>query len=179
MIATFTLEQTMSQEIRVIALSIVCMLASCSAKYPSEARDALEALRKVQAATQVGVNYQQYGQLLIDAKAKTNAASLALPDGPLKNEFKGAIDAYADAATAWDTKFNSDRLFKDKLFTDWDPGRSLIPKYKLPLRGISQNEKAAGGVDWIDTAAAMSIIWQHADSHIKEIGKVLGNTKSS
>ena len=72
-------------------------LLSPPAVHPPEAYEALASLRKFQAATQVGVSYLQYGQLLIEAKDKTNAASRVLSDGPLESEIQAAMDAYADA----------------------------------------------------------------------------------
>lgn len=35
--------------------AMMILVSACSAKYPGEARDGLSALRKVQAATEVGV----------------------------------------------------------------------------------------------------------------------------
>ena len=64
--------------------------------------EAVKALRKVEAATQVGSTQQQYSQLVIDAKAQVNEASRLLPEGELKSELGRAVDAYADAVALWD-----------------------------------------------------------------------------
>ncbi len=40
--------------------------------------------KEMYAQPSVGVNYQQYGSLVIDAKASVNEASAVLPDGELK-----------------------------------------------------------------------------------------------
>ena len=144
-------------------LMLACL--SCQNRTTSvETKEALDALRKIQAATQVGVNYQQYGQLVIDAKAKTNSASRLLPEGSIKKEMEAAIDAYADAGRAWSTKFGSSS--RDNLYTDTEPGKTLIPKYSLPTEATTH---AYLGSNPIDIDSAIQIIWQKADSHIQKL----------
>ena len=45
-------------------IALISLTSCCAKQYSPEAYEALASLRKVQAATQVGVNYQQYGQLI-------------------------------------------------------------------------------------------------------------------
>ncbi|MFH1219043.1 MAG: hypothetical protein V1694_01140 [Candidatus Eisenbacteria bacterium] len=71
--------------------------------------NAIDALRKMEAATQVDVSYEQYGQLLIDAKAKVNNALSVLPDTvpalkDLSTELSGAVDNYYSAKVEWGYK---------------------------------------------------------------------------
>src|SRR5262249_54764044 len=85
--------------ILIILLSVSC--GRISAKERSALEAAVKALRKIEAATQVGVNYQQYGQLLIDGKAQVNESSAVISDGKLKQDINWTMDAYADAGTVW------------------------------------------------------------------------------
>lgn len=111
------------------------------ARPPEEAKIALKSLQKIKAATEVGVSYMNYQQLVIAAKAEVNAASSKLPsalpksDGTydlkdypskLRYELNEAMDAYADAQRMWEEK-NAGR----KLSLDTEPGKTLLPKYKL------------------------------------------------
>jgi hypothetical protein len=110
------------------------LLMACGAKqHPPEAYEAQASLRKVQAATQVGVNYQQYGQLLIEAKDKTNAASRVLPDGPLKDEIHATMNAYTDAGQVWGIKIRPDPNPANQgyVVSTGELGRTLISKYSL------------------------------------------------
>ena len=92
--------KSLTLPIILISLIAVSMFLFSCAKAPTkETTEAVAALQKLQAATQVGVNYQTYGQLLIEAKAKVNEAVKSLPDGELKTEMSEAMDSYADAAT--------------------------------------------------------------------------------
>jgi hypothetical protein len=79
-------------------LNLCIVLAACSHAPTKETTEAIGALKKIQAGTQVGINYQEYGRLLIEAKAKVNDALPSLAEGKLKEELSGAMDAYADAA---------------------------------------------------------------------------------
>jgi len=157
------LEKIMAQQYRVVGLStvtpLVVLLISCSGAAPKAGKDALDSLRRVQAAVQVGVNYQQYGELLMDAKAKTNAASRALPDGPIKTELNSVIDAYLDASRVWQFKIDNRLLDRNS-----EPDRSLIAKYSLPVKEYNNVARPD---------EALQVIWRFADMHINEAGKLL------
>ncbi len=89
---------------------------------------ALKSLRKLAAATEVGVNFQEYGSRLIDVKTEVNELLPKITDGYVKDEIILAMDAYADAETAWNgmTRGNS-------LFPDLEPGKTLQKKYSIPI----------------------------------------------
>src|SRR5215213_5897598 len=88
----------------IISITIFSLLAACgglSSKQKAAAANALKALQKLNAATEIGVNYQSYQLLLIEAKTQVNEAESVLSDGELKSELSAAMDAYADAGDAW------------------------------------------------------------------------------
>src|SRR5262249_3403501 len=78
-------------------------------KQKAAAADAIKALGRIEAAVQVGVNFQQYGQLVIDAKAAVNEAKRTLPAGKLLASLSMCMVAYQDANTVWDLKVNFQR----------------------------------------------------------------------
>src|ERR1044072_8805055 len=87
-----------------MVISSAYLFAACGGLSSEQRRvsdDAIKALRKIEAATQVGVNYQLYGQMVIEAKAQVNEVAAKLPDGELKSELISSIDAYAEAGEAW------------------------------------------------------------------------------
>ncbi len=137
----------------------VLLFAQCNTKRNAAVEEAIAALQKVQAATQVGVNYQNYGQLVIEAKAQVNKANSLLSDSGLKTELNQAMDAYADAALAWSFKFQPEaRSLAPYLFPNIEPGKTLIPKYSLPITDKDLNT--------IKVDEALQFIWVTADSHI-------------
>src|SRR5262245_18221992 len=73
-------------------------------KEKEAAAAAIKALERVKAATQVGVNFQRYGELVIDAKSAVNEAERVLPDGDLRFYLSRAVRAYTDANTVWNDK---------------------------------------------------------------------------
>jgi hypothetical protein len=121
----------------VLVILAVSLLAGCNQSTgeqqtkkessPPAALDAIKALWKIESATQVSVNYIQYSQLVIDAKAQVNEASAVLPDGELKTELNAAMDAYADVVLVWKEQVDGAR----HLWTDLEPGQTLAPKYSL------------------------------------------------
>ena len=117
--------------IRRVILTIVCaVLCACGANRPTkETTEAIAALKKIQAGTQVGINYQEYGRLLIQAKAKVNDAAQSLPEGGLKTEITGAMDSYADASTIWGIKIKIQNLRADS-----EPGKTLMGDMPFQLK---------------------------------------------
>jgi ABC-type uncharacterized transport system YnjBCD substrate-binding protein len=79
-----------------------------SAERRAAVNEAIQALRKVQGATEVGVTYQQYGQLVIEAKTKVDLATSQLSDikqdADLKSNLNAAVIAYSLGTQAWSGK---------------------------------------------------------------------------
>jgi hypothetical protein len=152
-----------------IILALVCavsvLLTSCAHGPTKETLEAVMALKKIQAATQVGVSYQQYGLLLIEAKAKTNEATAALPDGALKTDLTTTMDSYADAGTVWGIKIQRYSLHDDGS----EPDKSLIAKYQIPVAPDKYTKRFA-----VDADDALQIIWRRADTHLAEVSKLVG-----
>jgi hypothetical protein len=141
-----------------VVLAIAAINAGCVKQQPREVYEALASLRKVQAATQVGVSYMQYGQLLIESKDKTNAALRVLSDGPVKSEIQATMDAYADAGQVWGAKIKSVTLT-----TVQEPGRTIIARYKLKTT-----------LDELDDAdKSLQLIWLVADTHLMKLAELL------
>jgi hypothetical protein len=144
---------------RIIAvLFIPLMLVNACKSGPDAstvaARDAVDALRKIQAATQVGMTYDQYSGLVIEAKAKTEKSARALPDGPLKIEISNAIDSYTDGVAVWQMQLKGRPLeLRD------EPGARLLPRYSIqPMTGHQE---------------ALKIILQAADVHVERAAQLL------
>ena len=130
------------------------------------ATEALRALKKIQAATQVGVTFFEYGPLVIEAKAIVNQASSVLPLGDLRTELELAMDAYADARAAWDeTKY---------LRSYQEPGRTLIPKYSLKTKNASRPRYHIEH-EFISTSDAIRAIWAAADAHLLRAEGAVGS----
>jgi hypothetical protein len=147
---------------------IVILLAACgglSSKQRSAAEEAIKSLRKISASTQVGVNYQQYGVLIIDAQAQVNEALAVLPDGELKNEMNATMESYADASQVWGAKIKSGT---DEIFTESHPRTTvIIPKYSLPASDYGSSGKSINGNQ------ALKIIWDVANKHLDRASTLL------
>jgi hypothetical protein len=139
---------------------IVILLVGCgglSSKQRSVAEEAIKSLRKISASTQVGVNYQQYGVLVIDAQAQVNEALAVLPDGELKNEMNATMESYSDSLQVWGAKIKSGN---GEIHTELSPGTIIIPKYSLPTTDSYYLGKSIKGDQ------ALQIIWGVANKHL-------------
>lgn len=61
----------------------------------------LKSLGKVEASLEIGVNYSDFGKLLIDAKAAINEEGKKLPIGSRKEVLIQVMQAYQDAHSLW------------------------------------------------------------------------------
>lgn len=157
---------------RLVAATVIItqLLIACgglSSKQKTAASEAVAALRKIHAATEVGVNYQQYGMLVIDAKDKVNNANSVLPEGELKTRLNAAVDAYTDANQAWGTKVSSSIGLKP----DTEPGATLMRKYNLKPHSMSSGNKLLA--EWIDPDETMQAAWGAAATHLLAVQKLL------
>ncbi|SRR5579885_1948835 len=135
-------------------------------------KDALKSLRKVQAATQVGVNTQQYPQLLVDAKANVNAASALLPDGDLRNQLQKTMDAYVDVAGLWRHKIESPSYLSDTISASEEPWKTMIMKYSLQTEpNLIYGGAGQPPIPGIHIDKCIPVIWARADSYLDESEK--------
>lgn len=109
-------------------LSLLMVGCSTRQRYPQSVHDAVISLKKVQAATQIGMTYEQFSGLVIEAKAKTNDALPSLSESGLKDAIQDAIDCYADAVTVWQMKVKGQNLYAYS-----EPGRTLLTKYSIQV----------------------------------------------
>lgn len=92
-----------------IAIAMLMAVNAChslSKEQKTAARDTLKALRKLDAALQVGTSYAQFSPLVVEAQAQVNEAKAVLPKGELRRELTSAMEAYADAREAWGYTFD-------------------------------------------------------------------------
>ncbi len=136
--------------------------ASLSNKQDPAVSDAIKALRRIEAAVQVGVNFQQYGQLLIEAKSQVNEASAKLPDGELKRELNEAMEAYVDAGRVWNNKIQGYMILADS-----EPGKTVIPKYSLRTTTESRGRQEANADE------AIQVIWRVAKEHLERAAALI------
>lgn len=120
------------------------------------AANAIKALRQLSAATDVGVNFQDYGRRVIDVKAEVEDFLPNIDDEYVKNEIKLAMNAYADASSAWNFSVQN----RGYLFIDFEPAITLRPKYNIPTTQL-------GRLTLISNETALSTIWSAAKTHIE------------
>jgi hypothetical protein len=160
-----------------IALAVLSLLAACgglSTKQKTAAHDTLKALRKIDAAAQVGTSYQQYKQMIIEAQAAMSEASASLPDGELKNELSKAVEADNDALIAWESA-NNREMYGGSFFSgrvDFNAkskdGQALHEKYKIEYE---QKDRLMAGTYPLDVA--LPAIWKVAKEHLDSASKLL------
>jgi hypothetical protein len=151
-----------------IALPLLVSCGRLSSEQKTAASDALKALQKVDAATQVGVNKIQYGSLLIDAQAAVNQAVPKLPDGELVNEIKAAMECYADANAGWSEAGTGTLVFLRNNPT----AAHLKQKYDIEL--AVQSNALDGGMNAISKDTMLSVIWKKGSEHLGSASKLLG-----
>lgn len=152
-----------------VALAIVSLISACgglSSKQKDAASDALKALRKVDAATQVGISYFQYQPLVIEAQAQVNEALAVLPDGELKKEISLAMEAYTDANIAFKVQ---GFILSPSVAGVNQEAEFLVKKYSLPPYAPLSNPTSTV----VRREDALSAIWKAARTHIDRASSLL------
>jgi hypothetical protein len=149
-------------------ISLVYVLTSCglSSQQKAATKEAMVALGKVQAATQVGVNFAQYSSLVIEAKAKANQMAV-IPNGALKDSINSAVESYADAGQVWNERIQhgGDQA---NIWSKFGVGETLIPKYSLPVETGSFTPSLGESVR---CDLAMQLIWAEAEKRYQQAVK--------
>jgi hypothetical protein len=149
-----------------LGLVVIAALAVCCAKSVEQrqieadrilAADTFRSLLKIESATEVGVNYQKYGELLIDAKTYVNEANLRLTDAVIKKVFNNVVEEFSDALKIWKHKIdNASYSSSERLDISEEPWDTVIPKYSIPTK------KGYGDSTYADADTGMQKVWAKA-----------------
>lgn len=122
---------------------------------------ALKALRKLAGATEVGVNYQQYSALVIDAKAAVDEALATSSDETFKTELKSSMDAYVDAGRVWDDMVSiPSSRGRVVLMTGEGPNEPIWSIHKKYAAPVPAGTSVISGEELRDT------VWAAARKHL-------------
>lgn len=116
----------------------------------------IHSLGKIQAATQVGVNYRNYGTLLIDAQYSINQLDQLGLKGKQAIEIHKAFQNYTDAETIWDHEIHAD---VGTYCTLVDVSMHMHEKYQTNQFLLPTCKQG------------IQLAWAQADQHLKEASK--------
>lgn len=130
---------------------------------------AWRALRKLAGATEVGINFQEYGSRLIDVKNEVDDATSRMPAGDLKLELNLAMEAYVDAGQAWNQMIRYDFMLPNA-----EPGLTLIKKYSLqPVELVPGNRSTLA----LPRNYVLTTLWATARLHIERSNAEINPTQ--
>lgn len=165
----------------VVALAVASLLLTCgghSSQQNTAAREAVTALRKIEAATQTGVAFANYQPLLIDAKAKVNEASAKLPDGELKRALADAMNAYTDAFDGWQKTMSGGIMIaaspSEEQLKNAVAVAELVQKYNIPMTQVGRDSMTGKPMQYVSKDALLSTIFKAGSSHVERASKLLG-----
>lgn len=142
-------------------------------------REALDAIGDLQTAVEVGVNYRDYNNYVIEAKRELRRLQSGVPSGSLWwAEIELAMYDYEFAADAWDWKFDGDGV-RDFVYEGSPEFRLAMMKYgRDQLQGALMRSEPMEGFPeagipptparwmlWID--GIVQTAWASASQHIQ------------
>ena len=94
------------EAVKAVAASPMPAPAAAKAPKPQElavsaAESVMKALRRLGSATEVGITFRDYGQLLVTELANIDEGMRSVPDGPFKEAVLKSRQAYLDAREMW------------------------------------------------------------------------------
>ncbi len=155
--------------------------ASTSPSLDPKTRDAMEhalrPLRLLAAAMETGMNYQQYGTRLVDAKMEVESAiggqNLNIPSD-FKREIYTIFDIYQDARLAWEWKTRQG-TFCDRTDCSYSRDDSFVSGLfsKYPFLRSTITQEAPGGIFlpngiWAHSRA-LSLLWAEAKAKTEKL----------
>jgi hypothetical protein len=118
---------------KMIGIALIALLGFSGAAFGQTAQDAFKSLKKIDKLTQTGIAYQDYPQILADAKKEVDLylkSNTAKKNPQLANNIKTAMDYYITAKEVWDIKFNCKNDFiMEAIGINTDCGKALKRLY--------------------------------------------------
>lgn len=167
-----------------VVLVLCAVMLSASACYAETAKDAVRALKKLEARCQAGISYRDYAPALGDAKFDVNMyiESDEAKNAPeLSESIKSAISHYEYANSFWAIKFRERRVVD---FIDMESigAKSFLQRYPNPDNNIFaeiQNGFWGGMVKKLHIGMGVQYIFKHAaietDKSMKLLARAPGN----
>jgi hypothetical protein len=94
---------------KMLWIALIVLLGLSGSAFGQTAQDAFKSLKKIDTLTRTGIAYQDYPQILADAKKEVDMylkSNAAKKNPQLANYIKTAMDYYITAKEVWDIKFN-------------------------------------------------------------------------
>jgi len=118
---------------KMLWIALIVLLGLSGSAFGQTAQDAFKSLQKIDALTQTGVAYQDYPQILAEAKNEVDIylkSNEAKKNPELANNIKTAMDYYTTAKEVWDIKFNcKDDFVMEAVGINNNCGRALKRLY--------------------------------------------------
>lgn len=148
--------------------TLLILLITCGCNYLSAeerqiADDAVVSLKKVSAATQAGVDYEGYTQLLAEAKRKVSEAESIMKVSKLRQDINRAFATYEDARQVWSEKDAS----QGYITPSEGIGKIVFSRYYL-----TEKLTPASGESY-DGNAILKILFAEAAKHIESASSLL------
>ena len=135
------------------------------------AKDAIMALKKLDARTDVGISYEQYSPALGEAKFTVNVyleSKEARNNQELKDAIVTAMRCFDDAKDYWEFEIKSDGIIGM-----WPDTLKRYPEAEKPIRngGASVNRWPFGRR--LQVKALLPIVWRHASIELDRATEIL------
>lgn len=118
---------------KTLGIALIILLGLSELALGQTGMDAFKSLKKVEAKIESGVSYQDYPQILADAKHKVDMfleSSEAKKDQLFTYYIKTATDYYMTAEDVWDIKFNCmDNFVMEKIGINSNCGKQIKRLY--------------------------------------------------
>jgi len=129
------------------------------------ARNALRILKRLDAATEIGINRQDYGNRLIDAKVDFDEHLGNVPQSIFRDELSIAFQAYLDAAQAWNQMGTYDFLLVNTPL-----GHSLVQRWQLKVDNT-------GNIPSLPKETLLNQLWLIGKTHARSANEILNQSK--
>jgi hypothetical protein len=159
-------------------LIAILFLPACSTAVPQSAKDAHEALKKLEARTQVGITYPEYLKAVGDTKylvQKFLETKDADNHPNIANAHKKTMLNYELAAAVWQSRFTPVRGIELMSEQGISIREYLGKRHEWPSLIIEQSQ--AGALEILDPQKLLSLIWTKASKELAAATELIEGNK--
>lgn len=151
--------------------ALLCLSCTSSCNNPKSEAERFEGVHraavKIYASTGIGINYQEFGDLVRNLATEIAILKSGKEIGSIKGKlaleaYTGVLEAYADSLKIWEAKIANSADFGGMVFAqDVERFIVIVEEYKLPTVPVKLFGRASTRLD--DADRCIRIIWTNAE----------------
>lgn len=102
----------------------------------SALKEVINSIQKLVSATEVGINFIEFGKILVQVKGEVDTARDQIINSDKRNKIDRCLECYIDALEVWRKKINGTSFFQNNYSGDWE----YVKKHSFEALAMDHND---------------------------------------